>query len=109
MDRNGEKMRQGLTRILTGTGVNAFVGGMASFFYVIWTPEKVRDYRLAVTGDRIISRYFSIDLMNRGVSLLGHPNVSAVTSNDDISFTLQRMRNSVENLTPIIKDEPPIS
>jgi glutamate-1-semialdehyde 2,1-aminomutase len=107
MDKNGEKMRQGLTRILEEAGVNAFVGGMASFFHIIWTTEKVRDYRSAATGDKTIARYFSIDLMNRGIFLLGHPNLSAVTSNDDISLTLDSARKSVETLAPIIKDEAP--
>jgi len=107
MDRNGERMRQGLTRILGEAGVNAFVGGMASFFHVIWTVEKVRDYRSAATGDRTISRYFSVDLMNRGVFLLGHPNVSAVTSEDDINFTLDAIRDSVETIKPLIEERNP--
>ena len=107
MDKNGEKMRQGLTRILEEAGVNALVGGMASFFHIIWTTEKVRDYRSAATGDKTISRYFSVDLMNRGVFLLGHPNVSAVTSEDDIDFTLDAIRDSVETIKPLIEKRSP--
>ena len=100
-------MREGLTRILDEAGVNVFVGGMASFFHVIWTTEKVRDCRSAVTGDRAISRYFSIDLMNRGIFLLGHPNVSAVTSEDDIRFTLGAVRESIVTIKPIIRERSP--
>jgi glutamate-1-semialdehyde 2,1-aminomutase len=107
MDRTGEKMRVGLTRILDEAGISAFVGGMASFFHVVWTTEKVRDYRSAATGDRTISRYFSIDLMNRGVFLLGHPNVSAVTTNDDVSIALDAMAQSVEALIPPIENIAP--
>jgi glutamate-1-semialdehyde 2,1-aminomutase len=107
MDRKGEKMREGLTNIMDEAGINAFVGGMASFFHVVWTTETVRDYRSAATGDKTISRYFSMDLMNRGVFMLGHPNVSAVTSSEDISFTLDRVRKSVEALSPIIEEEAP--
>ena len=107
LDRTGEKMRAGLTKILDEAGIDAFVGGMASFFHVIWTTEKVRDYRSAATGDRITSRYFSIDLMNRGVFLLGHPNVSAVTTGDDVSIALDAMSQSVEGLIPTIKKIAP--
>jgi glutamate-1-semialdehyde aminotransferase len=80
---------------------------MASFFHVIWTTEKVRDYRSAATGDRTISRYFSVDLMNRGVFLLGHPNVSAVTTDDDISFALDALDTSVNALKPRIQQISP--
>ena len=45
--------------------------------------------------------------MNRGVCLLGHPNVSAVTTNEDISFTLDRMSKRVEALSPIIEEKAP--
>jgi glutamate-1-semialdehyde 2,1-aminomutase len=107
MDLNGEKMRRGLTRILEDAGVNAFVGGMASFFHVIWTTEKVKDYRSAATGDKTIARFFSIDLMNRGIFLLGHPNVSAATTNEDIVFTLNAINESVETIMDIIKESRP--
>jgi glutamate-1-semialdehyde aminotransferase len=107
MDRNGEKMREGLTKILDEAGITAFVGGMASFFHVIWTTEKVRDYRSAATGDRTITRYLSIDLMNHGVFLLGHPNVSEVTTNDDISFALDALDTSVNALKPRIQQLAP--
>jgi glutamate-1-semialdehyde 2,1-aminomutase len=107
MDLNGEKMRRGLTRILEEAGVNAFVGGMASFFHVIWTTEKVKDYRSAATGDKTIARFFSIDLMNRGIFLLGHPNVSAATTNEDIVFTLNAINESVETIMDIIKESRP--
>ncbi len=107
MDRKGKKMREGLTKILDEAGVNAFVGGMASFFHVIWTTEKVRDYRSAATGDKTISRYFSVDLMNRGIFLLGHPNVSAVTTNDDLSFSLDTLDTSVTAMKPRIQQISP--
>jgi len=107
MDRKGELMREGLKNILDEAGINSFVGGIASFFPIIWTTEKVRNYRSAATGDRTISRFFSIDLMNRGVFLLGHPNVSVVTTDKDIRVTHEKMSHSVEALSPIIKEKAP--
>ena len=93
--------------ILEEAGVGAFVGGIGSFFHVIWTPEEVRDYRTVATGDRVLNRYFSLDLMNRGVFLLGHPNVSAVTTDEDLSFTLDVVRRSVDELKPLIRERAP--
>jgi glutamate-1-semialdehyde 2,1-aminomutase len=105
LDSKGDMMRRGIQAIFEEIGVNAFVGGTASFFPIIWTSEKVRDYKSAITGNRKISRSFSIELMNLGVFLLGHPNISAVTSKEDINFALDKIRKSIENLFPIIKSE----
>jgi len=107
MDRLGERMREGLKTILEEDGVGAFVGGIGSFFHVIWTTEEVRDYRTVATGDRVLARYFSLDLINRGVFLLGHPNVSAVTTDEDLDFTLDAVRRSVDELKPLIKERAP--
>jgi glutamate-1-semialdehyde 2,1-aminomutase len=107
MDRLGERMREGTKAILEEAGVDAFVGGIGSFFHVVWTPEEVKDYRTAATGDRVLGRYFSLDLMNRGVYLLGHPNVSAVTTDEDLDFTLAAIRRSVGELRPHIEERAP--
>ncbi len=105
LDRKGDMMRKGIQAIFNDIGITAFVGGTASLFPIIWTTEKVSDYKSAITGDRKISRTFSVELMNQGVFLLGHPNLSVVTSKEDISFTLDKIRKSIEKLLPIIKSE----
>jgi len=107
MDRMGEAMRTGLKKILDETGVEAFVGGIGSFFHILWTAEHVKDYRTASTANRILSRYFSLDLMNRGIYLLGHPNVSAVTTEDEINSTLATIKESIEVVKPVVKERCP--
>jgi glutamate-1-semialdehyde 2,1-aminomutase len=107
MDLNGDTMRQGLKKILEETDINAFVGGIASLFHVIWTPFNVSDYRSSATGNKKIARLFSLDLMNRGIYLLGHPNVSAVTTREDIKYTLEKINESIEKIKPIIKKNCP--
>ena len=107
MDYLGERMREGMKTILKEAGVGAFDGGIGSFFHVMWTPEKVKDYRTAATRDRVLESYFSLDLMNREGFLLGHPNVSAVTVNDDVDFTLEVTSNSVDAVIPFIKERAP--
>jgi len=69
MDTLGQRMRSGLRSILDEAGVTTYVGGVGSFFQVVWTRDEVTDYRTAATGDRALSRYFSLDLMNRGIYL----------------------------------------
>jgi len=103
----GRRMREGLRSILGEEGVTAHVGGVGSFFHVIWTREEVVDYRTAATGDPAISRYLSLDLMNRGIYLLGHPNVSAVTTEKDVETALAAVRESVKALRPIIEERAP--
>lgn len=107
MDFLGERMRRGLRRALDDVGVGAFVGGIGSFFHIIWTGEEVVDYRTAATGNRDLGRYFSLDMMNRGFFLLGHPNVSAVTTEEDVDTALDGARQSVKALKPIIKERAP--
>jgi len=103
----GQRMREGLRSILDETGVAAHVGGVGSFFHITWTSEGVADYRTAATGDRALGRCFSLDLMNRGIYLLGHPNISAVTADEDVTAALNAMRQSVEELKPIVKERSP--
>ncbi len=107
MDDLGQRVREGLRSVLDEAGVAAHVGGVGSFFNITWTPEEVNDYRTAVTGDRALSRYLSLDLMNRGIYLLSHPNISAVTTDEDVAEALNTMRQSIENLKPIIKERSP--
>jgi len=107
MDSLGQRMRKGLRSILSEEGVSAHVGGIGSFFNVTWTSEEVTDYRTTVTGDRTLGRYLSLDLMNRGIYLLGHPNVSAVTNDEDVIEGLNAMRQSIDELKPIIENRAP--
>jgi hypothetical protein len=47
-----------------------------------------------------MSRLISTDLMNRGVFMWGHPNVSAVTTSDDVKITLEAMSRSLDSIAP---------
>lgn len=107
MDALGRRMRSGLKSILEEADVVAHVGGVGSFFHVIWTREEVVDYRTAATGDRAIGYHFSLDLMNRGIYLRGHPNVSAVTSEEDVDTILNAIGESMDELRPMIEERAP--
>ncbi len=107
MSELGGKIRKGLKAILDEAGVAAHVGGVGSFFHVVWTDEKVVDFKTAATEDRVINRYFSLELMNRGIFKLGHPNVSAVTTDEDVEEALEAARDSVDALKPTIGERAP--
>ncbi len=103
----GATIRNGLKAALEDAGVKAHVGGVGSIFHIIWTGEDVVDYRTAATGDRALNAYFNLGLMNRGVFKLGHPNVSAVTTEEDVGFALEAARKTIRDLRPIIKERAP--
>jgi glutamate-1-semialdehyde 2,1-aminomutase len=107
MNEAGQLMRDGLGTILDEAGVIAQVGGVGSFFNLAWTKEKIINYRAAATEDRILGRYLSLSLMNKGVFLLGHSNISAVATKEDEDKALEAMRQSVEELKPIINERAP--
>ncbi|MFB0558003.1 MAG: aspartate aminotransferase family protein [Candidatus Bathyarchaeia archaeon] len=103
----GAAMRNGLRTVLEDEDVNAHVEGVGSFFHVIWTGVDVVDHRTAATGDRSLNAYFNLGLMNRGVFKLGHPNVSAVTTDENVELALDAARKTVRDLKPIIKERAP--
>lgn len=83
------------------------MGGIGSFFHTIWTDHEVFDYESASTGDPILARYFSLGMLNRGSYVLGHPNVSAVTTEKDVDAALEATKKTVDDMKPIIRERAP--
>jgi glutamate-1-semialdehyde 2,1-aminomutase len=103
----GGSMREGLRSVLGEAGMRAHVGGVGSLFHVIWTDREVVDYETAATGDPVLARYFSLGMMNRGAFVLGHPNVSAVTTEKDVNSALEAARATIDNMKPIVRERAP--
>ncbi len=103
----GGSMRKGLSKILDEEGLVAHVGGVGSFFHITWTGEEVIDFRTAATGDRVLNVYFNLGMMNRGIFKLGHPNVSAVTTTDDVNTAIEAARETIRTMKPMIKERAP--
>jgi len=103
----GRSMRKGLRTILDEEGLEAHVGGVGSFFHITWTGEEVIDFRTAATGDRVLNVYFNLGMMNRGIFKLGHPNVSAVTTADDVNTAVEAARETIRTMKPLIKERAP--
>ena len=91
-------MRKGIRSILADFKLEYNVVGVGSFFHIDWTKEQIINYRTSATEDRNTSRLFSTEMMNRGVFMWGHPNVSTVTTNNDVNIALEAVRRSLDNM-----------
>jgi glutamate-1-semialdehyde aminotransferase len=98
MDKTAENMRKGLIKLLEAKHLPYHVVGVGSFFHIDWTEKDVTNYRTAATEDRQMSRVFSTELMNRGIFMWGHPNVSAVTTANDVKIALEAVEKSLDSM-----------
>ncbi len=98
MDKVAESMRSGLAELIKAKKLKYKVSGVGSFFHIDWTKEKVTDYRSSATEDRKMSRVFSTELMNKGVFMWGHPNVSAATTAEDVKIALEAVEKSLDSM-----------
>ena len=104
MSALGARVREGLKAILDEEGVTAHVGGTGSFFHIIWTDEDVFDFETSATGNKVLSKYFTLGMMNRGFFYLGHTNLSAITTEDEANSLLEAARETLGELKPIIEE-----
>jgi glutamate-1-semialdehyde 2,1-aminomutase len=105
--KTGDEMRDGLKKAFNEEGVKAHVGGVASLFSVSWTDKEVYDHKSSQAADRVLFNVFNLGMMNRGVFILGHPNVSAVTRKEDVEHVLDAARETVREMKPLIGDRAP--
>ncbi len=107
MAKMGDEMRNGLKEALAGEGVEAHVGGVGSLFSVAWTDREVMDHETSRTADRALFNVFNLGMMNRGVFILGHPNVSAVQTKEDLKKALMAAEETVAEMKPMIRERAP--
>ena len=100
----GGEMRKGLRNVFLEEGVNVFVGGAGSFFFVAWTDKDVIDHASSLTADRRLFNLFNIGMMNKGFYILGHPNVSTAQKREEITSALTAARETVREMKNIILD-----
>ncbi len=103
----GRRIRMEVKALLDEKGVVAQVIGIGSLFHILWTHEEVLDYRSAATSDVGLSHCLSLALINRGIYLRAHPNVSAATTGEDVSRFLDALGDALEALRPIIARRAP--
>ena len=100
MEKIGEEMRAGLRMVFEEEGVKVFVGGVGSFFSVLWTDGDVFDHVSSMKADRGLFNVFNLGMMNNGVYILGHPIVSAVQTRQDIQKACARAFDTGEGSEP---------
>ncbi len=107
LNRTGHELREQLGKVLDEVGVFAQVGGIGSLFNITWIGEKIRNYRDATKENRALGKYLSLALMNRGVFMLGHANISTAVTKGDVSTVVDAVTQSIEELKPIIRERAP--
>ena len=91
----GNTLREGLREILSDEGITAQVIGDGPLGQVIFTDEKIVDYRSAFRADRAKGRRFMLGLFQKGIFLnpLGTKlYISLAHADDDIHTFLERCR-----------------
>jgi glutamate-1-semialdehyde 2,1-aminomutase len=91
----GNTLREGLREILRDEGINGQVIGDGPLGQIIFTGEKIVDYRSAFRADRAKGRSFMLGLFEQGIFLnpLGTKlYISLAHTNDDIHTFLERCR-----------------
>ncbi|UCD70587.1 MAG: aminotransferase class III-fold pyridoxal phosphate-dependent enzyme [Syntrophobacterales bacterium] len=97
----GNALREGLREILGNLGITAQVIGDGPIGQVIFTGEKVIDYRSVFRSDRAKGRRFMLGLFEKGVFLnpLGTKlYLSLAHSDNDIDAFLERGREVLETM-----------
>jgi glutamate-1-semialdehyde aminotransferase len=88
-------------------GLNVFVGGAGSFFFVAWTDKEVYDHLSSTTAERGLFNVFNIGMMNKGFYILGHPNVSTAQRKEDLTAALTAARDTVKEMKNLIGERAP--
>jgi glutamate-1-semialdehyde 2,1-aminomutase len=107
LELKGEDIRKNLRTMLNEEGLRLFVGGAGSLFFVSWTNKEVYDYKTAMTADSGLFNIFNLGMMNKGIFILGHPNVSVVQSNKEIQTAVDTARETLREMKPLIQDRAP--
>lgn len=99
----GNSLREGLREILSDLGITAQVIGDGPIGQVIFTGEKIIDYRSVFRSDRAKGRRFMLGLFEKSIFLnpLGTKlYLSLAHSDNDIDSFLEKSREVFETMSP---------
>jgi len=85
LDALGERLRGGVSRLLTATRRKGQVSGIGSLFWLHWTTEKLTDYRSARPKDAETPLRVFMGLVNEGILMTqrGLGAIALATSDED--------------------------
>jgi len=107
LEEMGNRVREGLRKALDEEGVTAHVGGAGSLFNLAWTDREVKDHKSAQMASRALHHYFNLGMMNKGIFILGHPNISTVQTTSDIEHLHESARATIQEMKPTIEEIAP--
>jgi glutamate-1-semialdehyde 2,1-aminomutase len=95
----GKGLMRALGDLLKGAGITAQISGEPPLFDVVFSPEKVRDYRTTLSGDADLMRRFNALLRERGI-LKGESKyyISLAHTPEDIQFTKDAWTDAIKAL-----------
>src|SRR6266404_1939495 len=95
----GKELMAALGDLLKAAGIPAQISGEPPLFDVVFTAEKVRDYRTTLAGDAAMMGRFNALLRERGI-LKGESKyyISLAHTPDDIAFTINAWKEAIKEL-----------
>ena len=95
----GRRLMAALGELLNEAGIAAQISGEPPLFDVVFTAERVRDYRGTLAGDADLMRRFNALLRERGI-LKGESKyyVSLAHTDDDVQFTVDAWKDAIRAL-----------
>jgi glutamate-1-semialdehyde 2,1-aminomutase len=95
----GRELMKALGELLAEAGIAAQISGEPPLFDVVFSAEKVRDYRTTLAGDAELTRRFNALLRERGI-LKGESKyyISLAHTPEDIAFTIDAWKSAIKAL-----------
>ncbi len=111
----GNRLREGMNKVFSDTGIHGHVSGLANTFWVHWSDKPVRDpyavgEAMSQANENIRNLLF-LGMRYRGVYLFPSPspfgNVSTVMKEKDIDDIVNALSETLEEIKSVIAEECP--
>lgn len=100
MFRATERLKKGIERLIADKNIEAQIMGIGVFFNILFTKEKIEDYRDWVAkADRLKRSVFDFTLLNNGIFVYpnGRFTVTLAHTDNDIDKTLDAFDLALDN------------
>lgn len=108
MESRGNELRDGMNKAFADAGLMGKATGFGSLFNLYFTSGEIMDYRSASQSNRFVRWIFDLEMLNRGAFFAlnqGWFNISTATSQEDIRFTLDQTKETIEAIRPLIQEK----
>ena len=98
LDQIGDRFRSGTAEILSRRGVSGQVIGSGPIAQIVLTDKPVVDYRTSISGDLLLQRRLTTEIVRRGVLTQGKFYFSLAITDDDLDRILAVLDDSFQAL-----------